>query len=64
MDISGIPPHTTLLAKIESLKCIIECFKVSVNRGMNGLLKDEINARDIGGTGFVQANLIFPILMK
>ena len=59
MYITGITPHTTLLAKTESLKCIIEDFKVSVIRDTKGVLKDELDARDIGGTGFVQANIIF-----
>ena len=59
MDITDIPPHTTLLSKIEILKCIIEDFKLSVTRDMKGLLKDEIYTRDIRGPGFVQENLFF-----
>ena len=54
MDITGIPPHTTLIAKIEILKCIIEDFKVSVTRDMKVVLKDNLNTREIGGLGFVQ----------
>ena len=57
MDITGIPPHTTLLAKIERLKCIIEYFKVSVTGDMKGGLKDYLNVRNINGLGFVQSNL-------
>ena len=59
MGIAGIPPHTTLLAKIESLKCIIGYFKVSVTRYMKGLLKDDIYAREIGGPGIVQEIYFF-----
>ena len=58
MDITGITPHTTILAKIESLKCIIEDIKVSVTRDMKGVSKDGIDAREIGGTVFFQENLI------
>ena len=58
MDIPGIPPHTTLFSKIESLKCIIEYFKVFVTRDMKGVLKDEINTREIGGPDFFQVNWI------
>ena len=54
MDITGIPPHTTLVYKIVILKLIIGDFKVSVTLDMNRLLKDKLNAREIGGTGFVQ----------
>ena len=57
MDITVIPPHTTLLAKTESLKCIIEDYKVSVTRDMKGVLKDYLDAREIGGPGFVQENI-------
>ena len=64
MDITGIPPHTTLLAKTQSLKCIIEYFIVSITREIKGLLKYEFDARDIYGTGFVQANKHFPSLVK
>ena len=59
IDITGIPPKTTLLARIESLKCIIQYFKISITRDMKGVLKDEIDAREIGGPGFVQENIIF-----
>ena len=62
MDITSIPPHTTLLAKNESLKWIIEDFKVSVTRDMKGVLEDDLYYRYIGGPGFVQANIIFPKL--
>ena len=58
MQITGIPTHNTLFAKTESLKCIIEGFKVSVNREMKGLLKDELDTREIGGMVFIQENLI------
>ena len=58
MEITGIPPHTTLVAQIEIIKCIIEYFKLSFTRDMKGLLKDTINARDIGGPVFVQKHLI------
>ena len=57
MYIPGITPHTTLLAKTASLKCIIEDFKLSVTRDMKGELKDEFDAREIGGPGFVHANI-------
>ena len=57
MNITGILPQTTLLAEIESLKFIIEDFKVSVTRYMKRALKDEFNARDIDGPGFFQENL-------
>ena len=53
MDITGIPPHTILLVEIESLKCIIEYFKLYVTREIKGLLKDELNAREIDGKSFV-----------
>ena len=58
MEITGIPPHTTLVAQIEIIKCIIEYFKLSFTRDMKGLLKDTINARDIGGPVLVQKHLI------
>ena len=60
MDITGIPPHTTLIAKIEILKCIIEDLKVSVTTDMKVVLKDNLNTREIGGMGFVQWNIFFP----
>ena len=59
MYITGISPHTTLLAKTESLKCIIEHFKGYITRDIKGVLKDELYAIDIGGPVFVQANLFF-----
>ena len=31
---------------------------------MKGVLKDDLDIREISGTGFVQANIIFPSLMK
>ena len=62
MEITGIPPHTTLLAKIESLKCIMGYFKVYDTRSMKEVLKDKLGAREIGGPGFVQENLILSYL--
>ena len=59
MYITSIPPHTTLVAKIERLKCIIEDFKVSVIRYTKTVLKEKLNTRYIGEPGFVQGNLIF-----
>ena len=59
MYITGIPPHTTLIYEIESLQCIIQYFKVSITRDIKGLLKDNLDAREIGGLVFVQAKLIF-----
>ena len=59
MYIAGIHPHTTLIAKTQSIKFIIQNFKVSVPRNMKRVLKDELDARQIGGTDFVQANLTF-----
>ena len=53
MELTGIPPHTTLLSKTESLNCIIEYFKLYVTREIKGLLKDELNAREIDGKSFV-----------
>ena len=53
MGITGIPPHTTLLEKIEIFKCIIDNFKVSITRDIKLLLKDKLNVRDIGGPCFV-----------
>ena len=64
MDITSIPPHTTLLVKTESLKCIIQYFKVFITRDMKGVLKDELNAREIGWSGLFQANIIFTSLIK
>ena len=64
MNITGIPPQTTLLAKIESLKCIIQDLKVSINIDMKGVLIDELDARDIGGPVFFQENLILSKLDK
>ena len=58
MDITGIPPNTTLVSKIERLKSIIEHFKVSFTRDMKVVLKDKLYAIDIGGPGLFQANLI------
>ena len=58
MGITVVPPHTTLLSKTESLKCISEDFKVSVIRDMKIVLKDKLDAGDIGGPGFIQANII------
>ena len=49
IHITDISPHTNLLAKTESLKWIIEDFKVYVTRDMKGALKDEIDSREIGG---------------
>ena len=57
MDITGIPPHTTLLAKIESLKCIIGDFKLSVTRDIKGSFKYKLDDRDICVPGFVWGNL-------
>ena len=58
MELTGIPPHTTLLSKTESLNCIIEYFKLYVTRDTKGVLKDKIDNREIRGPGFVQENLI------
>ena len=58
MDMTGIPPHTTLLANTENLKCIIEDFKWYVTRDTKGLLKDKIDDREKVGPGFVQEILI------
>ena len=58
IGITDIPPHTTLLAKIEILKCIIKDFKVFFTRDMKKVLKDNLDDREISGTGFVQENLI------
>ena len=57
MDITGIPTHTTLLAKIESLKCIIEDFKLSVTRDIKGSLKYKLDDREICVPGFVRGNI-------
>ena len=51
-EITGIPPHINLLTKIESLKWIIQYLKAYVTRDMKGVLKDKLDIRDIGGTGF------------
>ena len=53
MYITDISPHTTLLAKIESLECIIGDFKLSVTRDIKGLLKYKLDTREIGVPGFV-----------
>ena len=58
MDVTGIHPHTTLVSEIERLECIIEDFKVSITRYIKGGLKDELNARYIGGLVFLQEKLI------
>ena len=58
MDITDIPQHNTLLSKIESIKCIIQYFIVTFTRHMKEVLKDELDARDIGRPSFVQKNLI------
>ena len=53
MDITVIPPRTTLVSKIERLKSIIEHFKVSFTRDMKEVLKYKLNVIEIGGPGFV-----------
>ena len=58
IDITGIPPHTNLLAKNERLKCIIGDCTVSVTRDMKRVLKYEPEVREISEPGFIQTNLI------
>ena len=56
--ITNILPHTTVLAKTESLKCIIEGVKLSFTSDTKGVFKDELDAREICGTGFFQSNVV------
>ena len=60
-SITGIPPHTTLLAKIKNLRLVITDQKVTLKEDIKVILKDELDTREVGGAGFVQSN---PILSK
>ena len=54
LEITGIPPHKTLLAEIESLRSIIEDFKISLNSDINNTLREQFYAREVGGPSFVK----------
>ena len=56
--ITRITPHTLLLAETESLRSIIEAFKISLNSDIRNTLREELDAREVGGPGFVQSNII------
>ena len=53
--ITGISPHTTLLAEIESLTSIIEYLKKSLNSDIKKTLWEEFYARGFLGPGFVHS---------
>ena len=55
---TGIPPYTTLLAKIESLRLVITNLKATLKVDIKDILKNELDTRRAGGAGFVLSNLI------
>jgi hypothetical protein len=58
IEITGIPPHTTLLAKIEGLRNMVSGIGASVTSEMKGALRDELDARKVGDSAFAQSSLI------
>ena len=58
IEITGIPPHTTLLAEIEGLRKMVSGIGASIASEMKGALRDELDAREVGGTAFAQSSLI------
>ena len=56
--ITGIPPHTTLLAEMENLRAIIAGLQATLKNDLRDILKTELDTREVGGSGFVQSNLI------
>ena len=53
VKITGISPHTTLLAEIESLRIINKALKLSLNYYIKNNLREELDAREVGGPGFL-----------
>ena len=61
-DITGIPPHTTMLAEIAELRSLVlelkDELKSEVSSTIKTTITSELNAREVGGAGFVQSTLI------
>ena len=49
---SGIPPHSTLLSEIEELKSLMKVLEANLKEDFKNMLDNELNKREIGGTGF------------
>ena len=45
VETTGITPHTTLLAEIESLRIIIEAFRIPLSSDIKNNLREELYAR-------------------
>ena len=57
-EITGIPPHTSLLAQIERLKITVENLQNSIGTDLKNVLVSELDSREIGGAGLAQGSLI------
>ena len=57
IEIIGIPPHTTLLYKIEILKSIVYYLNVSFKKNINSW-KGELDTRGVVFPGCVQSTIL------
>ena len=57
-EITGLPPAITLLAAFESLQQQIPELKAELKASFESTLIEQLNQRDVGGSGFARANEI------
>ena len=55
MEMTGIPPHTVLLNQVENLRSVIKDLRGQLNADFKETLSDELDAREVGGSGFAQS---------
>ena len=61
-EITGLPPDIILLAEIESMKRRMEDLLVKQRASFEPTLVDQLNKREVGGSGFARGNEIVEML--
>ena len=57
-EITGLPPDIVLLAEIESMKRDMAKFKADLKSSFEETLIDQLDQRQVGGSGFTRGNKI------
>jgi len=55
VHLTGIPPHTSILAENEELKNMIRNLQTSITENVNAHISNEFDRREIGGEAFVNS---------
>ena len=63
-EITGIPPDVMILAEFQEMKLELSNLRSGLESSFKQSLKDELDARDVGGSGYAQANEMMTKLDK